>query len=42
MSCGYIANVDCLATIFMIENGKIVNTPMHSMTTDEVPIENFF
>jgi hypothetical protein len=42
MSCGYIVNVDCLATIFMLKNRKIFNTAMQYVTADDLPIENFF
>jgi hypothetical protein len=42
MSCGYIANVDYLATIFMIEKPILFNTSMHLITAGEGPIENFY
>jgi hypothetical protein len=41
MFCGDIANVECLATIFMTEYVNVFNTLMHLITADEVPIESF-
>jgi hypothetical protein len=41
MFYGYIANVECLATIFIIDYINIFNTLMHLRTAGEVPIEYF-